>query len=298
MGLAVVPLTAVDAHETAMRPQHRILATSKDLDWSSLYASRQVEQPYHARFSAQSNHFLVLHLSGPVTVERELGGGTKRARIRPGGMLLMPAGCDFGVRLDARLETLHLYVPDSLLHAAAAELCKGDPEAIEILPRLGDYDPLIERLGQTCCRMLDQGLGDYFADGVARWIAAQLVTAHSSGLRRPEPKANGLTPGQLKKIAGFIEERLEESLNIEDIAAAVGLNPIHFARQFKRTTGKPPYQFVIEKRVERARELLAADMPIAEVAAAAGFSHQEHLTRVFGRQTGMTPGAYRRSLFH
>jgi AraC family transcriptional regulator len=51
--------------------------------------------------------------------------------------------------------------------------------------------------------------------------------------------------------------------------------------------------------VERARELLAADdMPIAQVAAAAGFSHQEHLTRVFGRQTGMTPGAYRRSLLH
>ncbi len=298
MDWTVGPLTAVNADGIAFQPDHQIVASSEGLDWSSLYASRQIEQPYHGKFSTHNSHFLALHLSGPVTLERELDGGIARAKVRPGGMFLMPAGYDFGVRLDARLETLRLYVPDSVLRTAAAELCKGDPDAIEILPRLGDHDPLIERLGQTCCRMLAEGLGDYFADGVARWIAAQLVTAHSSGIRRPDPKVNGLTSSQLKKIAGFIEERLEEPLNIEDIAASVGLNPIHFARQFKRSTGKPPYQFVIEKRVERARELLAADMPIAQVAAAAGFSHQEHLTRVFGRQTGMTPGAYRRSLLH
>jgi AraC family transcriptional regulator len=298
MGLTVAPLAAVDAHGVAFQPDHQILASSDDLGWSSLYASRQIEQPYYGKFSNDNSHVITLHLTGPVTIERELGGGVARARVRPGGMMLMPAGRNVGVRLDARLETLRLYVPDSVLRTAAAELCKGDPERIEIMPRLGDYDPLIERLGQTCCRMLAEGLGDYFADGVARCIAAQLVTAHSSGLRHPESKVSGLTSSQLKKICGFIEERLEESLNIEDIAAAVGLNPIHFARQFKRSTGKPPYQFVIEKRVERARELLAADMPIAQVAAAAGFSHQEHLTRVFGRQTGMTPGAYRRSLVH
>jgi AraC family transcriptional regulator len=298
MGLAVAPLTAVDVHGSLLRPQHRILATSQDLNWSSLYASRQVEQPYHGKFMAHNSHFLVLHLTGPVTIEREMAGGTTRARVRPGGMFLMPAGRDFGVKLDSRLETLHLYVPDRLLREAAAELCKGDPDTIEIVPRLGDYDPRLESLGLSCCKMLEEEVGDYFADGLARWIAAQLVMSHSCGQRRPEPRGNGLTSGQLRKISSFIEERLEETLNIEDIAAAVGLNPIHFSRQFKRSTGKPPYQFVIEKRVERARELLAADMPIAQVAAAAGFSHQEHLTRVFGRQTGMTPGAYRRSLLH
>ncbi|WP_343613060.1 AraC family transcriptional regulator [Novosphingobium sp.] len=299
MSLAVEALTARDTHGIALRPEHQILATSDDLNWSSLYASRQVEQPHHGRYSARNSHFLALHLSGPVAVEREMRGHVARAKVRPGGMLLMPAGCDFSVRLDARSETLHLYVPDSVLRVAAAELCKGDPERIEILPRLGDHDPLIERLGQTCCKMLAEGLGDYFADGVSRWLAAQMVAAHSTGLRRAEPKVTGLSAGQLRKVSGFIEENLEDPLNIEDIAAVVGLNPIHFARQFKRSTGKPPYQFVIEKRVERARELLAADdMPIAQVAAAAGFSHQEHLTRVFGRQTGMTPGAYRRSLLH
>jgi AraC family transcriptional regulator len=124
---------------------------------------------------------------------------------------------------------------------------QGRPRAIEILPRLGDHDPLIERLGQTCCKMLAEGLGDYFADGVSRWLAAQMVAAHSTGLRCAEPKVTGLSAGQLRKVSGFIEENLEDPLNIEDIAAVVGLNPIHFARQFKRSTGKPPYQFVIEK---------------------------------------------------
>ena len=79
------------------------------------------------------------------------------------------------------------------------------------------------------------------------------------------------------------------------LALACHLSTSYFARRFKHCAGLPPYQFLIKKRVERAKRLLRGTMPIAEVALECGFSHQEHLTNVFRRWTGQTPSAYRRN---
>jgi AraC family transcriptional regulator len=75
------------------------------------------------------------------------------------------------------------------------------------------------------------------------------------------------------------------------MAEVVGLNSYHFARQFKAATGLPPHQFVIARRVERARELLqeGADLSLAEVALRAGFSDQSQFSCHFKRQVGVTP---------
>jgi AraC family transcriptional regulator len=71
--------------------------------------------------------------------------------------------------------------------------------------------------------------------------------------------------------------------------------PGHFARQFRRTTGLPPQQYVIARRVERAKALLQAgtDLSLAQVAARAGFSNQSHFSHPFKRLVGVTPGQFR-----
>jgi AraC family transcriptional regulator len=81
------------------------------------------------------------------------------------------------------------------------------------------------------------------------------------------------------------------------MAAVAHLSAYHFARQFKAATGLPPHQYVILRRVERARQLLQAgtDLSLAEVAACAGFSDQSQLTHHFKRLVGVTPGQFRRS---
>lgn len=74
------------------------------------------------------------------------------------------------------------------------------------------------------------------------------------------------------------------------------LSPYHFARQFKAATGLPPHQFVIVRRVERAKQLLGAgDLPLAGVAAQAGFSGQSLLCHHFKRLVGVTPRRFRLS---
>jgi AraC family transcriptional regulator len=81
------------------------------------------------------------------------------------------------------------------------------------------------------------------------------------------------------------------------MAAVARLSAYHFARQFKATTGLPPHQFVIARRVERARELLqgGTDLSLAEVAADAGFSDQSQFSRHFKRLVGVTPARFQLS---
>ena len=95
----------------------------------------------------------------------------------------------------------------------------------------------------------------------------------------------------------YIEEHLSAGPSLEQMAAVARLSAYHFARQFKATTGLPPHQFVIARRVERARELLqgGTDLCLAEVAADVGFSDQSQFSRHFKRALGVTPGQFQLS---
>jgi AraC family transcriptional regulator len=79
------------------------------------------------------------------------------------------------------------------------------------------------------------------------------------------------------------------------MAAVARLSVYHFARQFKAVAGLPPHQYVIARRIERAKQLLqeGTDLSLAEVAAHADFSDQSHFTYHFKRIAGVTPGQFR-----
>jgi AraC family transcriptional regulator len=96
-------------------------------------------------------------------------------------------------------------------------------------------------------------------------------------------------------VVEYIEEHLEAGPSLEQMAAVARLSVYHFARQFKAATGVPPHQYVILRRVERARHLLQAGtgLSLAEVAACAGFSDQSQFSRHFKRVVGVTPGQFR-----
>jgi AraC family transcriptional regulator len=96
-------------------------------------------------------------------------------------------------------------------------------------------------------------------------------------------------------VTQHIGENLQRGLRLPELSAVVHMSPYYFARLFKESTGVSPHRFVVRRRIEEARALLAArTLPIAEVARSVGFRTPSHFATTFRRVTGFTPSVYRR----
>ena len=104
-----------------------------------------------------------------------------------------------------------------------------------------------------------------------------------------------LTDRQRRRLTEFIEMHIDQSLSLSDLAAVAGLSVSHLKPLFRATFGMPVHQYILARRVERARLLiLSADLPLAEIALATGFAHQSHMTHWMRRILGLTPGMLNR----
>jgi AraC-like DNA-binding protein len=141
------------------------------------------------------------------------------------------------------------------------------------------------------------GLGQPLAAERLANVVAVHVLRHVPSPQQPAPRGrNDLPRAKLRTVLEYIEEHLDASPTLEQMAAVARLSPTYFASQFKRTTGLPPYRYVIGRRIERAKQLMqtAPDASLAEVALHAGFSDQSQFSHHFKRFIGVTPGEFRR----
>jgi transcriptional regulator GlxA family with amidase domain len=106
----------------------------------------------------------------------------------------------------------------------------------------------------------------------------------------------GLAPGALRRVREYVEANLEAKIELADLAARANLSRCHFAYAFKQSVGCTPHRYVVSRRLEKARELLAENrLPISEIAVATGFADQSHFSRCFRAFFGLSPLAFRRS---
>jgi AraC-like DNA-binding protein len=136
------------------------------------------------------------------------------------------------------------------------------------------------------------------ATGVAAPVAAAAREAGAlSVVQLCTRIRGGLPPRALRRVREFIETHLEENISIQTLATIAGLSKYHFARAFKQSEGTTPHGYLVQCRVRRAQDLLAAtDLPLSEIALASGFADQSHCARRFREHVGVTPSSYRWSM--
>ena len=114
---------------------------------------------------------------------------------------------------------------------------------------------------------------------------------------QPPLHRGGLPPRALRRVRDFIDANLEDNISIQTLADIAGLSMCHFARAFKQSEGLTPHDFLVQRRVLRAQELLAGtDLPLSQIAVAVGFADQSHCARRFREHVGLTPSRYRWSM--
>jgi AraC family transcriptional regulator len=103
-----------------------------------------------------------------------------------------------------------------------------------------------------------------------------------------------LSEPKLSLVLEYIESNLDHNVMLAELAELVELTPRYFCEVFKRAMGRPPHQFQIEQRIERAKSLLHQPfVPLSDIALMVGFSSQSHLNVYFRRIVGVTPARYR-----
>src|SRR5262249_39770211 len=137
--------------------------------------------------------------------------------------------------------------------------------------------------------------GSLAAESLANVVAVHLIRHVLAPVRPARGRDGRLPRARLRSVVDYIEGHLEAGPTLEQLATFAHLSPFHFARQFKAATGLPPHQYVIARRVERAKQILERDrdLSLANVAARAGFTDQSQFCQHFKRLVGVTPRQFR-----
>src|SRR4029077_13049631 len=135
--------------------------------------------------------------------------------------------------------------------------------------------------------------GRLFLDSIEQAMAVALVNGHAVRHRPVQIYRGGLGSARLRRIKEFVHAKMEDDLSLDEMAQSVGLSTAHFARMFRKSTGETPHQFVLRRRLERAKAMLCApEARVLDVAVACGFKTQQHFAQVFRADLGCSASEY------
>jgi AraC family transcriptional regulator len=254
------------------------------------------ESQTEPRISVQQAQILAVVLRPGSFESGERRSEMTRYDCYPGQMILGRRNTERWVRTHD-LQVLAITISDAALAAAG----DGTNSEIDLRRTIDLRDARVSALVRAANAERIAGFpsGRLFLDSVEQALAVALV--NRLGVSSPPLRIyrGGLTPTRLRKVTELVHARFDDDLTLEQMAEAADLGRTRFSQMFRRSTGQSPHQFVLNHRVERAKEMLhSAEMRVLDVAVACGFKTQQHFARVFRQICGISPTEYRQESFH
>jgi AraC family transcriptional regulator len=272
------------------------LLSSAGAPWKGLLLEQHGDAEVDSGEIALPYHTVFLQHGRPTRLElKEAGARTRIVRRASGQVAVVPARTPFSVRTKGRGDLVVVTLASELFLASAHDLTTGG--RVELVQRDELDDALLRASLLALHGEVAAGYpgGRLYGEQVAAAICAHLARHYSA--RRPLRAAAGgdLSDARLRRTVEFIHANLIDDVSLETLADVAGMTPFHFARLFKRATGQAPHRFVIQRRLERVREMLiSSDATLAEIAAQTGFYDPSHLTWHFKRTWGVSPREFSR----
>ena len=263
--------------------------------WNGVRISRARVLPGKLLESAENLHKINISLAGSLTTEKITENG--RRTVTKGGagnICITPSGQSMGAVWNNTLDNLSFTFDPNFVAQTAVE--NRFSSNFEFTESYKEKDPLIQQIGLTLLEDAhnESPSGRLYADSLVQTLTLHLLKNYTSANAVSEIRHGGISGFKLRRVREFINANLEEDLSLAEIAEIADLSRFHFARSFRLATGQTPQQYLMQQRIERAKELLAKnELPIIEISLRTGFKNQSHFTTLFRKFTSLTPKIWR-----
>jgi AraC family transcriptional regulator len=237
-----------------------------------------------------------LSIKGTLYTERHTSTGKDRFdKADENSMCLMPFGQTFSANWRNEYELVSVDFSPKYLSRMAQEM--NISAKVELKDTvLQQKDLLIQQLSLAFLAEAEkkETASRLYSESIAHTLMFHLIKNYSTANFEEKLFSGGLSGNKLRRVTEFINDNLEQDLTLTEIAQVAGLSHFHFARAFRKTIGITPQQYITNRRIEKAKELLAkSDLPIVEVGFQTGFKNQSHFTTLFRKITSLTPKLWR-----
>jgi AraC family transcriptional regulator len=273
------------------------LLTSHNSDWNGLLVEEHFQPATDTGTHSLFTHSVALALN-LFSCERWLDGCFYKESLQRGTVAIIPTDIEHrcATSISHSLAFMILSLTPVFFNQFAQEWVNSD--TTQLLPCSAiSIDPLILGIGLALKIEIESGYfgGRLYGESLANALAVHLLRHYCNRVPQIATYSGGLSKLKLGRALDYIRTNLlDESLSLETIANEVGMSQYYFCTLFKQSVGTSPWQYVIQQRVERAKELLkASELSILEVSLLCGFANQTHLNKHFRKLVGVTPKAYR-----
>jgi AraC family transcriptional regulator len=212
---------------------------------------------------------------------------------------IVPAGAEYtldSATSSSRIGVLRVWLEPQMLHG----LCGDDQDlGLTLVPRLKLRDRAIERIASVLrdeCKHPNLA-GPVYIESLVVELGVHLLRNYAAEVPAGAPlhlPKSGLSQSRLRQVIEYINAGLDRPLSLFDLAHVAGQSPYYFCKSFRASTGQSPHRFLLSRRIDKARQLLAdRNRTISDIALECGFSSQSHMTSAFRRMRAGTPASYR-----
>jgi AraC family transcriptional regulator len=270
------------------------LLSSTSTDWGGLSLQYHRQPSFNMVEHSCSQHRIIINDRNLQSSILEIFEGQNQLNpVSPGTVRVLPANA----RTWAHWETEHQFMmlafePDLLVQQISES---SNSSSVELLPIINPSDLLIYSIGLTLKAELESGGigGRLYVHAMTTALMAHLLRHYSVQKNSLPSTVSGLPKRILRQVIDYIHEHLNQDITLATLAAIAHMSPSYFSRLFKQSTGLSPHQYVIQCRVDRAKQLLLqGKLSLAEISYSLGFTHQSHLSHHFKRLTGSSPKAF------
>ena len=233
--------------------------------------------------------------TGTGTLQFE-NGPVRGYQYLPNQVSFVPRGVTARSDRPTQVQFIQIRQTPETYDALISDMVRGG--AVDLEPTTPFDDPLVSQIMSAIANEMKGGFLDrILVDALNTALAVQITRRFVDPSAIALTPSNGLSRERLNRVQDYIEAHLDDRLTLTELAGVACLSAYHFSRSFKQATGVGPQRYVMQRRLERAQTLMRrSNQPLALIAQEAGFADQSHLTSIFRREMGVTPGRYRAAL--